>query len=197
MPAAGTRARRFKVLRRGWLEMGNLSKSPISCESGCDGRPLDGGARLDLSNDFADRASGAVYGDVQHSLDPLIEARLTDIVLRLRSAWVGGVAHFWGEIHPIRMEPIGDAEKRIAATLCQGFFEFSQFLAAFEVFLLQAHQLGVVSEQAVLGLEKLVVDLRHSRCNLVEVSDTQCCLPNIFGGVDGCGGNGNVGVIHD
>lgn len=78
---------------------------------------------------------------------------------RLRVAWLAGPAQLWGDIHPIRMEARGEGEQRIAVALCQGFFQFSQLLAGLEVLLLESQQLGVVREEAVLGLEQLVVEL--------------------------------------
>lgn len=138
------------------------------------------------------------HGEVplKNCLSPIVEARLTDVVLRLRGSWIDGPAQLWGDIHPICQMPLGEFEKRVATTLRQGFFEFSQFLAGFEVLLLQSHQLGVVSEEAVLGLEKLVVDLAHRNGDLVEVPQADSRLSNFLCRRNCGSGDADEGVVH-
>ena len=71
---------------------------------------------------------------VEHHLDPLVQARLAEVVHRLRRAWIDGPALQWGLIYPIRELASADFDKRIAGALVQGFFQFSQFLAGFPPF---------------------------------------------------------------
>lgn len=92
----------------------------------------------------------------EHGFDPFVEARLTDVVHRLRRSWLAGPALLWGDVHPIRELARGDLEKRVATALASGFFQFSQFLAGFEVLALELQKSGVVSEKSLLGLEKLL-----------------------------------------
>lgn len=92
----------------------------------------------------------------EHGFDSLVEARLTDVVQRLRRSWLVGPALLWDEIHPIRELAGSELEKRIATTLAGGFFQFSQFLAGFEVLALELQERGVVREQSLLGLEQLL-----------------------------------------
>lgn len=100
--------------------------------------------------------------EVEHHLSPIVEARLTEVVTQLRSAWLAGPALLWECIHPIHEVARSDFERRVAATLAGGFFQFSQFLAGYEVLALQLKERGVVSEQTLLGLEKLLQKSRGS-----------------------------------
>lgn len=104
-------------------------------------------------------------------LSGAIEARLADVVRRLRGDWIAGPGGRWPEICAIHADSLSDLEKRIATTLRQGFFEFGQLLCGFEVLLLQGKHSRLELEQAVLRLEKLVVDLANHRSELVEISD--------------------------
>lgn len=117
---------------------------------------------------------------LQDDFDPLIEARLTEIVHRLRADWISSMAGHWTDIYTVDESSRGNLEKRISTTLRQGFFQFSQFLAGFEVLILQLQQLGVVREQTLLGLEKFVVDLRNLNGDLVEISQSNHCLAKIL-----------------
>lgn len=130
---------------------------------------------LPIQGDFADGASPEPSvipsGSTEHRLDPLVEARLTEVVKRLRAAWLAGPALLWGDVHPIQEIARTDFEQRVAATLSDGFFQFSQFLAGFEVLVLHLEHRGVVSEQSLLGLQQLIVDARHSFGNQIEVPD--------------------------
>ena len=151
---------------------------------------------------FADRAIQPTVGAHKHiflenNLSPAVEARLTDVMQRLRAAWIAGPALIWSDIHPINEMPLREFEKRVATTLRQGFFEFSQFLSGFEVLLLQAHQLRVVREEAVLGLEQLLVDLTHRNGDLVEISKANRRLAELLCSCDCCRSDGNKTVVHE
>lgn len=94
--------------------------------------------------------------EIEHHFSSVVEARLAEVVLRLRGSWLAGPALLWGEIHPIREISGSDFERRVATTLAGGFLQFSQFLAGFEVLALELQKSGVVSEQALLSLEQLL-----------------------------------------
>lgn len=108
---------------------------------------------------------------LQHRLDPLVEATLTDIVGRLRSAWIANIAGSWTEICAVDIDALPDLDKRVATSLRKGFFHFAQLLCGLELLLLESKKLGLVAEQSVLGPEKLVVHLRNHCCALVEIAD--------------------------
>lgn len=93
---------------------------------------------------------------LKHGLDPLVEARLADVVQRLRACWIAGPAGLWADVHSIREMSAGEFDKRVTTTLASGFFQFSQFLAGFEVIVLELQKSGVVSEKTLLGLEQLL-----------------------------------------
>lgn len=121
---------------------------------------------------------GAKSGfQLQNGFDPLVEARLTDVVNRLRGAWLAHIAGIWGDIHTINVSASGDLEKRVATVLRQGFFHFSQLLCGLELLLLDRQKFGVVTEESVLGIEKLIVELGDDRSNLVEIPDCERGLP--------------------
>lgn len=113
---------------------------------------------------------GAEIGvHLEDGFDPLVKARLTQVVKNLRGDWIAHVATHWGDIHPIGVHAVGDFDKRIAAALSEGFLCFSQFLCCFELFLLESEKLGIVTEESVLRLEKFIIEFCNNRCNLVEV----------------------------
>lgn len=130
-----------------------------------------------------DRAIPGV--SLEHRLDPLIEARLADVVRRLRATWINHISGFWGDIHPIHKDAVSNIDQRVATALRQGFFQFSQLLCGLELLLLQSKQLGVVTEQSVLSLEQLLVELGNNRCHLVEVSNADRGLPEVFSSCQG------------
>lgn len=106
----------------------------------------------------------------QDDFDPLIVARLADVVGRLRRDWIAHMAIHWGDIHTIDEDARGELEQRVAITLREGFFSFGQLLCGFEVLLLNEQQVGLMLEESILGLEKLVVQLRDCQADLVKVS---------------------------
>lgn len=93
---------------------------------------------------------------VQCNLSPVVEARLTQVVQRLRGSWLAGPALLWGDVHSIREVAGGEFDERVTTTLASGFFQFSQFLAGFEMLVLELQKSGVVSEKSLLGLEQLL-----------------------------------------
>lgn len=124
-----------------------------------------------MTGNLASGASGTVFANVKNAFDPLIKARLTDVVQRLRGP--AGIGVFWGEIHPIRQEFIGELEKRVATSLCESFFAFSQFLCCVEVLLLECDQLCAQGEQGLLSLEKKLLNLENFLRNHRGISDAQ------------------------
>lgn len=125
-----------------------------------------------------------------------VEARLTEVSARLRSAWLSGPALLWGDIHPISECARNDLEKRIAMALREGFFNFSQLLCGFEVLLLQIHETGVVSEKTLLGIEKLFVHRDDHAIEHVCVPDRDGALTDVDGCLDGPSGAGNHCQVH-
>lgn len=123
---------------------------------------------------------------LKDNFDPLTEARLAEIVHRLRADWIASMAGHWTDVYTVHKISRGDLEKRISTTLRQGFFQFSQFLAGFEMIVLQLKQLGIVREQTLLGLEKHAVDLGDLASNLVEISQSNHCLAKLFCSCDCC-----------
>lgn len=145
-----------------------------------------------------ERTEAAIRVITQHDLAfrGAVQARLTDVVLRLRGAWKSGPALVWGDIHTVDEDALGDFEKRIALTLREGFFNFSQLLCGLEVLLLELHETGIVNEQTLLGVEKLVVHRNHHIRQLAAISGSQSALPNFNSRTDCTGGSGNQSEVH-
>lgn len=133
---------------------------------------------------------------LQDHLSPIVEARLTDVVRRLRCAWIAGPALLWHDICAIRELVGSDLDKRVAATVEDGFFEFSQFLAGLEVFVLKLEQLRVVGEQPLLSLEQLRVEVHNGPRKLIEISNAQRGLSELLGSSDRSGDGADLGVVH-
>ncbi len=114
-----------------------------------------------------------------------VKALLTDVVIRLRGAWVAGPAKCWGGIYPISQLAVTDLDKRVAAALCEGFSNFSEFLCGMEVLMLQRVDGSAEFEKTLLGIEQLFVhgpDYVH-RFGLV--SDGHSPLAEVDGAIDG------------
>lgn len=134
---------------------------------------------------------------LEDGFDSFVEARLTEIVHRLRGSWIGGPAGLWGDIHAIHNDVRGQLEKRVTATLREGFLQFSQLLCGFEVLLLKLHELRVVREQSVLGLEQLLVDLSDSSGRLIEIAERQSRLTNLLRGLERADGDADRTEVHE
>lgn len=132
----------------------------------------------------------------EHGFDPLVEAKLAQVVQRLRAAWLAGPALLWDDIHPIHKVARSELEKRIAGTLAGGFAQFSQLLCGFEVLLLQLQQLRVVREQTLLGIEQLGVQLGDGVGHQVEIAHAQRRLAQALCGCQCADGGRNQSIVH-
>lgn len=126
-----------------------------------------------------------------------VEALLTDVVIRLRESWVAGPAKCWGGIHPISELAVTDGDKRVAAALCEGFFQFSQFLCGLEFLLLQRVQGTAEFEQTLLGVEKLFVHGHNYFFRLGRIAEAERILAQINGSVDGADGSSDDRKVHE
>lgn len=130
------------------------------------------------------------------ALSRAVEANLTNVVLEMCRAGIGGYGVFWGEIFPIGGIAISDADKRVVAALRNGFFNFGQLLCCLEMLLLESHELGVVGEETLLSIKQLVVHLRDHRGQLVGVAQTESSLAQVHSAVDGCDGTADQAEVH-
>ena len=135
-----------------------------------------------------DRTIEAVL--LQHAFDPLVHARLADVVERLAPIRTL-VAEVYGNIASKNKSSIRNLEQRVTTPVCQLLLQLSQAICQIEIVLLEGMQLGVVREQTVLCLEQLVVDLAHNRSHLTEVPKAQSSFANLSGCSDGCSGCSN------
>lgn len=130
-----------------------------------------------------------LFPSLQYGLDPLVEARLADIVGRLRAAWILHLADFWTDIHLVDVDSSSDLEKRVSTALRKGFLHFSQLLCGLELLLRERVDLGAETVERLLSIEKLLVELGNDRSNLIEVAKSDRCLAEFPGGGNGadCG----------
>ena len=119
---------------------------------------------------MTDAIPGAV-DPLENRLNPFFEARLTNIVNQLRTDWINRMAPHWTAVHTVNENASGQFEERISAAFRDGFFKFGQFLCGFEMLLLQSKQLGVVSEERILSIEQVLVQVGPRNSYFVEVPD--------------------------
>lgn len=86
-----------------------------------------------------------------------IETLLTDVVLRLRKTWCAGPAECWGSVASIRELAVEDRDKRVAATVYEGFVQFSDFLCGLEVLVTQHAKGSADFEKTLRGVEEFVI----------------------------------------
>ena len=122
-------------------------------------------------------------------LDALAEYRLSPgVETALAQAWNALIGN-WRVTFELLGERFADiykdaarqADKRVMFALMEGLLEFSQFVCGGEMLLLQLRQRGGQTEQALLRIEELAVDLGHRRAELVEITDACRRLSQFLG----------------
>lgn len=133
-------------------------------------------------------APGSCAPDMQRrAVAPDVQARLTEVVLRLRMDWTAGPGQCWPLIYPVRDMPGSEFDHRVSRALREGVFCFSQFLGCLEVLLLQREQGSREAEETLLGVEQRLVELGHLRRELGGIADAQQAPADVDGGRDGAG----------
>lgn len=120
-----------------------------------------------------------------------IPTRLAEIVGNLRASWLAGPALIWSDLHAVHELASTEVDKRIAILARSGFFQFSQLLCGLEVLLLELQKHGVVHEETLLGCEQLLVDLRDSRCRLIEIADANSRGGQLLSAFERCNHGGD------
>ncbi len=92
---------------------------------------------------------------LQHALPAGGKAWLADVVRGLVQSWATGPVLVLAGVVSHREAPVSEAEQRIAFAVLDAGLQFSHFLLCLGEVRLQLEQSGVVSEQALLRLEKL------------------------------------------
>ena len=132
---------------------------------------------------MADSARG-LFAD-QESLSPDIEARLTEVVVGLRT----GIP--FDELISIYEDANGELDKLVAASVLDCFLGEAQALYGLSQFFLKSYQLRLVRKQRILSLEDLLVELRNGRGQGVEVPDFGGSLGDVLGGAQRANGRRN------
>lgn len=91
---------------------------------------------------------------------PSDEAGLADVVSSLIDAWCSGPGLAMGGIAAQRKFSTGELDQRVLAALIEGCLQFQIFFLQLGQIRLELQKSGVVSEQSLLSLEKLV----HQGC---------------------------------
>lgn len=138
-------------------------------------------------------------GELQDDFNAVraIETLLTDVVLRLRRTWCAGPAECWSSVAGIREIAVEDLNKRVAATVYEGFVQFSDFLCGLEILLTQ-HKQGSADFLEALGkLEEFVIHspLYVLRQNLI--SARQKGFKKIAQAVRAGDGSTDSGKVHE
>lgn len=150
-----------------------------------DSPPLDVASADDGRTDGAPKVVITIgLPELENNFSPIVEARLADVMRRLRSAWLAGPALCWGDVHSVCPLATTDVDKRVSTALRDGFFSFSQFLCGLEQLLLEFKQLGVVREQSILSLEQLIVHPRNLCGDEIPVAHSESTTSNVFGSFD-------------
>jgi len=136
------------------------------------------------------RPVAEVERGLEHHLSPDVETALTNVVHSLRACWLRGMAFLWGQIHPIRKIAATHVDQRVALALIQGFSNFSEFLAAFEMLVLELEQGRPLTEQRILCVEQFVVQRGDFFGDEVPVTQSSQRHADVFGRFQGVGSGG-------
>jgi hypothetical protein len=128
-------------------------------------------------------------GKSEHHLSPFVEASLAYVVGILHNAWLDGPAKTWGAVHSVRPLAVTCLDKRVSATIREGFVCFSQLILNLKQLLLENRELGVVSEERILCLEKLVGNSGTLFGDESPITDGNSTASHVPCGIDGCNSN--------
>jgi len=117
-------------------------------------------------------------------------------VNRLRQSWLCGPALLWDEIFPISEIAVSQIDKRVAAALCESFFQFSQLLCSLEVLMLQRVKGSTELEKTLLGIEKLFIHGPNYFRRLGVVSESDDSFTDVDSAIDCAHRATNQRVIH-
>lgn len=150
-----------------------------------------GGARQVVGTAHAESA-------LQHNLGLSwpVEALLTDVVIWMCESRLAVPAEWGGGIHSVSKLSRTDLDKRISTTLCEVFFQFSQFLCGFEILMLQRVNGSPEFEKPLLSIKQLFIHGANYFHRLGLVPNRQGSFAEIDGTVDGGDGAGDKREIH-
>lgn len=130
-------------------------------------------------------------GELTHNLSPFVETSLAYVVGILHNSWLDGPAKTWGAVRSVRPLAVTSLDKRVSSTIREGFACFSQLILNLKQLLLESRELGVVSEERILGLEKLVGNSGALYSDEIPVTDGKRASSHIPSGLNGRDGNGD------
>lgn len=153
-----------------------------------------------LVADAAFQPSGRahVFGGLERSFEPLaLEAGLTEVLGRIERNWADFSARHGGSIALIRTIAAADLDQRVFAPVVESLLEFSKLLQIIKVLLLQNQELGIVGEETVLRLQKLVLDLTYDCGQVIEVTNAHGGLRHFLSEADRCRGDAYKAHVHE
>jgi hypothetical protein len=136
----------------------------------------------------SDRAIGGVGVELQHHFSPEVKARLTQIVDRLAVDGFGHIAFGLDNIEAVNQLAATDLEQRVTSALGQGLISLAQIVNHLGILFLQIEQTGAMSEQRIVCLEQLAVDLRDLAHHLVPVAQLDGSIAQILSQAQGSHG---------
>lgn len=116
----------------------------------------------------------------QNHFSPEIKARLAQIVDRLVVDGFGALAFGLDSIEAVNQLAATDLEQRVTASFCQSLFGLAKIINHLGHLMLQLEQVGVMSEQRILSLEQLAIDLGNLADHLIPVAQLDSGIANIF-----------------
>ena len=121
---------------------------------------------------------------LKDDLDAAVKASLAYVMRWLRRDWIPVMGNVLNGVGAVDENTFRYFKQRVTPSLCDEFFHCADLLASLEISLLQLPEIGTVDEQGVLSLKKLLVDLRNRTGDLVEVTDANHCLAELFSRTD-------------
>lgn len=129
------------------------------------------------------RSNGAISGvevELQNHFSPEIKAGLAQIVDRLVCDGFAALAFGLDNIEAVNQLAATDLEQRVTSALSQNLISLAKLINRFGILFLQIEQIGTMSEQRVVCLEQLAVDLSHLADHQIPFSQLEGCIANIL-----------------
>lgn len=140
-------------------------------------------------------AQGTDADQSEHRLDPLVKARLANIVQRYRRGMID--ASRGGRDFGLHDEiAFGEFDQKVIALFLDGLLQFQDFLLGCSELVEDLLGLDPDGKETVLGLEQSVLHLRQSIVDLDRISGVQRDHAQVVSGFYGASSCGDQGKVH-
>lgn len=124
------------------------------------------------------------------------ETGLAEVLRGTWCSWRTFSGRYGGSLALIRTKAVPDLDEAVFAPVIEGLFQFSNLLQGLQVFLLFPEQLTLESEETVLSLQDLIVELADNCRHLVEIANGHGRLTEISREAQRCCGGTNKRKVH-